>query len=318
MNSMDNFINFLQKYEEKDILILCHDDADNDAIGAGFALTELLGGTLAVPQKISEHAIELIKKLAAKVIVNPDPAKYDLTIVVDTADGQQLPNISLDNFLLIDHHPTNTLKEKAMSYIHEEVDATCQLVYALYKHLEKPITPAVALSLAAGILGDTVQLTKASNNAISDLGSILQDGNIGYSTVLNTFRVSGKLERKQKLIAATSAKLHDFDDVLLIFSNTEKNFLYYTAMMFLELGADIALVVYKASDWIHLRLVKSNHCLTSHSAIDIIKEATKEAVIENLWGDQYFSGFKGRGDYAQIISTIFEKIKDYKEETEEK
>ncbi|WP_350343488.1 DHH family phosphoesterase [Proteinivorax tanatarense] len=311
--TIDNFVKFLQEHEEKDILILCHDDADNDAIGAGFALTELLGGTLAVPQKISEHAIELIKKLAAKVIVNPDPSKYDLTIVVDTADGQQLPNISLDKFLLIDHHPTNTLKEKAIGYIHEEVDATCQLVYALYKHLEKPITPAVALSLAAGILGDTVQLTKASNNAISDLGNILQDGNIGYSTVLNTFRVSGKLERKQKLIAATSAELYEYKETLLVFSNTEKNFLYYTAMMFLELGADLALVVYKDKDWIHLRLVKSNHCLTDHSAIDIIKEATQEAVIENLWGDQYFSGFKGRGDYNQIITTIFNKIESQSE-----
>lgn len=313
---MKDFIEILNQFKDRKILILCHDDADNDAIGAGFAMAELTKGTLAVPQRISEHAIELINKLAARVEVNPNPSNYDLVVVVDTADSQQLASLELTNYIIIDHHRNNLLIEGSMAHIYKLVDSTCQLVYHLYKEIDASLTPAVALGLAAGILGDTVGLTKASNKAIIDLGNILHDGNIGYSTVLNTFKMSGKIERLQKLKAATSGKVYEFPDSVLIYCQPDKNFLYYVATMFLELGADLALVSYQEDEWIHLRLVKSNQCLTDHNVHDIVKSASESMDIENFWGDQYFAGFKGQGDYEQFVERIFEEIKRVSEQKE--
>ena len=306
---MKNFIEILEQFKDKNTLILCHDDADNDAIGAGFAMAELTNGTLAVPQRISEHAIELINKLAARVEVNPNLDEYELVIVVDTADIQQLPGVELTEFLLIDHHRNNLLVEKSKAHIYKLVDSTCQLVYHLYKEMNITLTPAVALSLAAGILGDTVGLTRASNKTIMDLGNILQDGNIGYSTVLNTFKVSGKIERMQKLKAATSGEVHEFADCVLVYCQPDKNFLFYVATMFLELGTDLALVSYQEDDWIHLRLVKSTQCLTDHNVFEIVKKTTEDMTVENFWGDQYFAGFKGQGDYETLINRVFEEIR---------
>ncbi|QNO14530.1 DHH family phosphoesterase [Alkalicella caledoniensis] len=314
---MKEFIEILEKLKGKKTLVLCHDDADNDAIGAGFAMAELTKGTLAVPQRISEHALELINKLAARVEVNPNSQEYELVIVVDTADSQQLPNIALDEYLLIDHHRNNLLVENSKANIYHLVDSTCQLVYHLYKEMEESLTPAVALALAAGILGDTVGLTKASNKAIIDLGNILQDGNIGYSTVLNTFKISGKIERLQKLKAATSGEVHEFLDCVLIYCRPDKNFLFYVATMFLELGTDLALVSYQEDGWIHLRLVKSNQCITNHNVSEIVKKASEGMTVENFWGDQYFAGFKGQGDYDQLIKNIFEEIKRVSEQKED-
>ncbi len=316
---MREFIEILNQYKGKNILVLCHDDADNDAIGAGFAMAELTKGNLFVPQRVSEHAMELINKLAANVDVNPNSNDYDLIIVVDTADSQQLPNIDLDStpFIVIDHHKNNLLVEKSAAHIYKLVDSTCQLVYYLYKEMGVNLTPAVALSLAAGILGDTVGLTKASNKAIVDLGTILQDGNIGYSTVLNTFKLSTKMAKVQKLKAATAGKVFEFPDCVLVYCQPDKNFLYYVATMFLELGTDLALVCFKEADWIHLRLVKSNQCLTNHNAYDIVKKASQDMVIENFWGDQYFAGFKGKGDYSSLIDKIFLEIMHVSEGSEE-
>lgn len=314
---MRDFIDILTKFKDSKILILCHDDADNDAIGAGFAMAELTKGTLAVPQRISEHAIELINKLAARVEVNPNPNDYDLVVLVDTADTQQLAGIELKNYILIDHHRNNLLIEGSMAHIYKLVDSTCQLVYYLFKEMEASLTPAVALGLAAGILGDTVGLTKASNKAIIDLGNILNDGSIGYSTVLNTFKISGKIERLQKLKAATSGKVHELPDCVLICCQPDKNFLYYVATMYLELGADLALVSFQEDEWIHLRLVKSNQCLTEHNVYQIIKDASATMEIENFWGDQYFAGFKGKGNYEEFIQKIFNQIKLVSEQKEE-
>ena len=314
---MKDFIDILNQYKDSKILILCHDDADNDAIGAGFAMAELTKGTLAVPQRISEHAIELINKLAARVEVNPNPNDYDLVVVVDTADNQQLAGIELKNYIIVDHHRNNLLIEGSMAHIYKLVDSTCQLVYHLFKEMDASLTPAVSLGLAAGILGDTVGLTKASNKAIIDLGNILNDGSIGYSTVLNTFKISGKIERLQKLKAATSGEVHEFPDCVLIYCQPDKNFLYYVATMFLELGADLALVSYQEDEWIHLRLVKSNQCLTEHNVYDIIKAASETMEIENFWGDQYFAGFKGQGNYQEFIEKIFNEIKLVSEQKEE-
>lgn len=307
---MKEFVEILKENKGKRVLVLCHDDADNDAIGAGFAMAELTKGTLAVPQKVSEHALELINKLGAKVEVAPNTLDYDLVIIVDTADIQQLPGITLKNYILIDHHKNNLLLENSQGHIYKLVDSTCQLVYYLYKEMEVPLTPAVALGLAAGILGDTVGLTKAANKAIIDLGNILQDGNIGYSTVLNTFKMSSKIERLQKLKAATGGKVYEFSDCILVYCQPDKNFLYYVATMFLELGADLALVGYKEGDWIHLRLVKSNQCLTSHNVYEIVKKASENMVVENFWGDQYFAGFKGQGEYDFFIQRILGEIEN--------
>lgn len=306
---MDTILNYVQKARGQNPLIIAHDDADADALGAAFALSIALNGRMAVPQEISDHGEEIIKGLAMEIIYNPQVDQEKYVIVVDTADKQQLPGIELGSFALIDHHRNNTLIDMAVASYHVLTDSTCQLVYDLLKELDIPLNRRMALALAAGILGDTIFLEKAAAQTITCLGQILQEGQTEYKEVLELMRQSRKLTRETKLKAALQANLYMMDEHLLIFTQTERNYVYYVAMMFLELGADIALVSYEEQGDINIRLVKHPRLQEKHlNLMEIMKKGIGESRVENLWGDEQFVGFKGRGDHLNIINTILQEF----------
>jgi len=235
----------------------------------------------------------------------PTIEKDEMVIVVDTADHQQLPGINLTKFALIDHHKNNSLLEEAVAYYHEDEDSTCQLVYNLLKAMSFTFTKEIALALAAGILGDTIYLEQAHSGSIIQLGEILTVGQITYKDVLNVMRNSGKLTRETKLEAALNARLYKVGEYLLVFTKTKANLVYYVAMMFIELGADIALVSYQDGEEVHIRLVKApdiqDHRL---NLLEIVKKGIEKSTIKNLWGDENFVGFKGVDKDLNIIKKI--------------
>mgnify|MGYP000892627323 CR=1 FL=1 len=112
---MTEFLKILSDYQGSRLLVLGHNEADSDALGAAYVLAQVFGGALAVPQAISEHARELQYKLKMKVVFQPDLINYDLIILVDCADPQQLPGCMPKEYLLIDHHSENKLAAGALS-----------------------------------------------------------------------------------------------------------------------------------------------------------------------------------------------------------
>lgn len=292
-------------------MILTHDDADTDALGAAYALSTALGGRIGVPKSIAEFTEKFSEDLNLEIHFQPVVGENEVVIIVDAADHQQLPGISLSQYAVIDHHKDNKLLKEAEAYFHEVCDSTCQMVFRLLKFMEIALTKKTATALAAGILGDTIYLEQASGETVSILGNILVEGGITYKDVLMTMRVGGKLRRETKLRAAINAKLYRFDDYLLVFTQTQANYVYYVAMMFIELGADIALVSHRDREEVNIRLVKAPGINDEKlNLLEIIKKATAGTTIENLWGDENFVGFKGLDKESTIIQTILDNISD--------
>ena len=301
---IDSFLEVLAANQGKSLLVLCHDDADSDALGAAWVLAEMLGGKTAVPRKVSEHARELQFKLKMQVIYAPDPGDYDLTIVVDTADAQQLPGCMPATYLLVDHHANNTLVPGALAAVYERTDSTCQLVWRICRALGRELQGSHALALGAGIMGDTRNLAAAANRTIADLAAILEEGGVSYRQLLDIFRITGRIDREVRLEAALSAKLHKVGNCLAVSASVRKNYVYYIAMMLVELGADIAVVGFQQEEDCFMRLAKNPgtvHCLDSFA---IMERAAAAYPKTNLWGDSDYAGFNGKGRVEEIIQAI--------------
>ncbi|MTI94087.1 MAG: hypothetical protein FH749_01160 [Firmicutes bacterium] len=313
MESVEIFLEILTQYRGGRILVLCHDDADNDALGAAYAVVGLVDGVLAVPARVSEHARELKRKLNINIIYGPNPDEFDLTILVDTADAQQLPDCVPREYLLIDHHRDNKLVDGARASIYKTVDSTCQLVWELFQALDRRPDSNTALALAAGIMGDTRYLATAANATIIQLAEIMEAGGVTYGDLLKLQRVTSRIDREVRLQAALSADLYQVGDCLVVVNSVERNYVYYVAMMLLELGADIALVGYQQGADCYVRLAKSPataHCLNLYT---VLSGAVTGMKTHNLWGNADFAGFNGQAEVGAVAKAVIAQLKKVQE-----
>ena len=305
---MEEFLQTLRTYRNRRMLVLCHDDADSDALGAAHVLARVLGADMAVPRIISEHARELEFKLGMQVLLQPDPREYDLTVLVDTADAQQLPGCMPREYLLVDHHANNTLVEGALAAVHELTDSTCQLIWRICHKLNTALDENMALALGAGIMGDTRYLATAANSSIADLAAILEEGQTNYQSLLQVLRITSKIAREVRLQAAFSAQLHRVGNCLVASTSAERNYVYYIAMMFVELGADIAVVGYQQSDSCFIRLAKNPVTVNDFDLYNILEAAVQGYPRTNFWGNSEYAGFNGKGNVEEISASIISSL----------
>lgn len=303
------FIKALAPYKGKDMLVLCHDDADSDALGAAWVLAALVKGQAAAPRRISEHARELQFKLKMQILIAPDPEAYDLTIVVDSAAPQQLAGCLPKEYFLVDHHANNTLLAGAKAALYKPTDSTCQLVWKISQGLGELLTPNHALALAAGIMGDTRNLLTATNETIADLAGILEEGAVSYRQLQALFSISSRIDREVRLEAALAAKLDKLGTCLVVSAQVRKNYVYYLAMMLIELGADIALVGFQQGEDCFVRLTKSPGALPGINSFTIMEAAVAPFTRSNLWGDEDYAGFNGSGKTETVMAAILVQLR---------
>jgi len=109
------FSSHISKY--KDVLYLCHRNADPDSIGSAFALQQAFGGKLGAVEDLSRTGQALAAAIGAVVEINPGAKGCDLVIIIDTSVRLQLGSFNLAKYALIDHHLDQGLLEAAEFYI---------------------------------------------------------------------------------------------------------------------------------------------------------------------------------------------------------
>src|SRR5512138_1052966 len=90
------YAHHIRKY--KNVLYLCHRNADPDAIGSAFALQQAFGGSLGAVEDLSRSGEALASSIGAVVELDPVSNGYDLVVVVDASVRLQLGNIRLAKY----------------------------------------------------------------------------------------------------------------------------------------------------------------------------------------------------------------------------
>jgi phosphoesterase RecJ-like protein len=161
-------INILKQNSK--FLITSHINLEADALGSELALARLLkdeGKTAVIinedriPKEYSFlPGIREIMIIKGESVHLPEQIRdFDVAVVLDCSDinrcGKVKDLIGEDKLILnIDHHRANK-RFGTINWLEPDSSSCCEMVYKLYKELNKPIKKDIALLLYTGILTDT-------------------------------------------------------------------------------------------------------------------------------------------------------------------
>lgn len=309
MKRMELFLQQVVSMKGTNLLILCHDHADSDAIGAAYALSKYLGGTVGVPHQVASHVKGLLTHLALDIVMKPDPRTFDHVIVVDTAHSVQLADCMPEKFWLIDHHPANSLVNSALGALYDTVTSTCQLVYRLLKYAGIPLEQDVALALCAGVMTDTINFHKGDAEAFRTFGELLETAKITYEDVQALYVIDQRKNRKAIIRAALQAKQVEIEGYEILVTQINMNIPTFAARALFDLGADISVVGCTSESDIDIRMYLRYDLIEQYGlhAADILKQV-KKIQPQDVWGYSVFAGYRSQGNLEEILQSIIETL----------
>ncbi len=145
--------------QNDNFVIFTHARPDGDTVGSAAALCRILR-TLGKTAHVAPNPELTAPRLAAYVdgLSSGDSFEGKTLVCVDIASASLLPSCYAplaDGMALgLDHHPSNTLFA-AQTLVEPTLAATGELVFALMRELDVPLTPEIALPLYLSLSTDT-------------------------------------------------------------------------------------------------------------------------------------------------------------------
>jgi nanoRNase/pAp phosphatase (c-di-AMP/oligoRNAs hydrolase) len=225
------------------VLYLCHRNADPDAVGSAFALQEAFGGDIGAVEGVSKTAASLISTMEADVKIDPPLEGYDLVVVVDTAVGLQIGDISLGDYAVVDHHRDGDLIDAALFSVQREADSTAEIVWKILTGWGSLPSRTAALGLVVGIITDTGRFKHAHASSFRTVAEILEETDLEYAEALEVLsRVPTEISRRIAALRAASRAEIEWTEDWVVVSSEVGAFEGSSAMTLIEIGADVALV----------------------------------------------------------------------------
>jgi phosphoesterase RecJ-like protein len=278
----------IEKLDAKLVVLLCHHNADPDAICAAFAFSQLLERLrpeleieIAAAQGPSRLAKSVLKLLPVKLTAQPRIEKADLIILLDTNTIQQLDEwgervkASNSPLIVIDHHASHPETERlaTMCVTNEEASSTCEIVHQFFKEAEVELTEVEAKALFLGIAFDTRHFVIATSNTLKIVADLIDAGVNAQETLPLLSLPMEYSERIARLKAGRRVKLLRINDWLIAFSHVGA-YQASAARALIGLGAHVAIVAGQSGDTLQVSLRSSRdfHKKTgTHLGRDIAK-----------------------------------------------
>jgi phosphoesterase RecJ-like protein len=264
-------IELIDNLNSKSVVLLCHINADPDAVCAAFAFSHLLQRLrpnlnieIAVPQGPSRLSKSLLSSLPAKLTEQPKIGEANVVILLDTNTVQQLGQwservkASKAALIVIDHHASHPETERlaALSISDESASSTCEIVYRLYKEAEAKLTPLEAKALFLGISFDTRHFVLADSTAFKVIADLIDAGVKAEETLSLLSLPMSSSERVARLKASKRTKLVKISEWLLAVSNVNA-YQASAARGLIYLGAHVAVVAGKKGEKIQISMRSS-------------------------------------------------------------
>jgi phosphoesterase RecJ-like protein len=268
---IQEIITIINKLHAKLAILLCHNNADPDAIGAAFALSELLKllkpnleieiAIASGPSKLSKQIMTL---MPIEFTIQPRIEEADILVLVDTNTVQQLDEwtkrVKSDQILvLVDHHARHPETETlaTLSIVDESASSTCEIVYRLFK--ESGIKPSIdaAKAIFLGIAFDTRHFVIANSSTFKVISELIDVG-INVKEILPILSMPMDYsERVARLTASSRIKLLKKNNWLIAFSNIS-SYQASAARALISLGAHIAIVAGKKNGKLQVSFRSTN------------------------------------------------------------
>jgi phosphoesterase RecJ-like protein len=246
----------LDKVNARLVVLLCHHNADPDAVGAAFAFSSLLErlrprirteiAAAEGPSRLSKH---LLTVLPVKLTMNPSIERADAIVLLDTNTIQQLGDWAkkLENckppIIVVDHHASHPETERlaALSVADENASSTCEIVYKFYMDMNVRFSETEAKALFLGIAFDTRHFILAKSTTLKIVADLI-DAGVNAQEALSLLSLPMiESERIARLKASRRIRLLRIGDWLIAFSHVSA-YQASAARAIISLGAHVAIV----------------------------------------------------------------------------
>ena len=270
------------------VVLLCHHNADPDAVCSAYAFSSLLKNSrpnlkveVGAAQGISRLSKHLLKHLVVKVETEPDVEDADALVLLDTNTIKQLNRLSEKvktskaPIIIVDHHAAHPETERLakLSITNEEASSTCEIVYDFFKEMEVKPGENEAKALFLGIAFDTRHFILANSLTLKKVAELIEAG-VNAQENLSLLSLPMPLsERIARLKASRRAKITKINEWIIAFSHVSA-YQASAARAIIELGAHIAVVAGQKNEntEISLRSTREFHKKTGiHLGKDIAK-----------------------------------------------
>ena len=286
--SFTEIAQIVDEVNAKRIVLLCHHNADPDAICSAYAMASLIkkckpqvSVEIGAAQGISRLSKHILKYLPINVEAQPNVEEADVIMLLDTNTIQQLNNLadkvkaSKAPIIVIDHHVAHPETEKMakLCITDENVSSTCEIVYNFYKQLNVKIEENEAKALFLGIAFDTRHFVLANSSTLKAIAELIDVGVNAQEALAILSLPMDFSERVARLKACKRAKLFKIGDWIIALSHVSA-FQASAARAIIDLGAHVAVVAGQKNDSleISLRCTKEFHEKTGiHLGRDIAK-----------------------------------------------
>ncbi|MFQ6073773.1 MAG: bifunctional oligoribonuclease/PAP phosphatase NrnA, partial [Candidatus Bathyarchaeia archaeon] len=240
----------------KRILLLCHHNADPDAVCSAFAFSQLLKRLrpklnieIAAAQGPSRLSRFVLKSLPITLTNNPNIEESDVIVLLDTNTVQQLDEwgrrveASKASIIVIDHHASHPETERlaTLTVADETASSTCEIVFRLFKEAEMKLTQTEAKALFLGIAFDTRHFILASSATLKILADLTEVGVKAEEALRLLSLPMDPSERIARLKAGRRVKLLRINNWLMAFSHVSA-YQASAARALVALGAHVAIV----------------------------------------------------------------------------
>ena len=251
----------IDKLDAKLAVLLCHHNADPDAIGAAFAFKGLLKRLkpnleteIAAASGPSRLSKAMMDSLSIDLAEHPRIEEADALVLLDTNTIQQLDEwserIKPDQpIIVIDHHASHPETERiATVFVSDEtVSSTCELVYRLFKEAEVEPSPDEAKALFLGIAFDTRHFIIAGSGTLKVVAELTEAGVDSQETLPILSLPMEHSERIARLKTSARMKILKLDPWLIALSHVSA-YQASAARGLVALGAHVAVVAGKKGD----------------------------------------------------------------------
>ncbi len=316
----------IDKRNAKHISLLCHHNADPDAICSAFVFSQLLKRLrpklnieIAAAQGPSRLSKFIMNALPAKLTNQPKIEEADVIVLLDTNTVQQLDEwagrvtASKASIVVVDHHASHPETERlaTLTVADETASSTCEIVYRLFEQAEVKLTPIEAKALFLGIAFDTRHFILASSDTLKILADLTKVGVKAEETLALLSLPMTPSERIARLKAGKRVKLLKINSWLVAFSHVGA-FQASAARALISLGAHVAIVAGQRDEKIQISMRASrdfNEKTRIHLGRDIAKPLGEH--LQGLGGGHAVSaGANGIGDLEASLKRSLRLLKE--------
>lgn len=321
-----DIIELLDKRNAKLAILLCHHNADPDALCSAFALSGLIGKIrpllkteVAAAQGPSHLSKFLLNVLPIRLTSAPHIEQADIIILLDTNTVQQLDEwaerVKASNtpLIVIDHHASHPETEKlaTLCIADENAASTCEIVYNFFKDLQLGLSEDEAKALFLGIAFDTRHFILAKSTTFKTVADLINAGvNVEESLSLLSLPMD-ESERIARLKASRRIRLLKIKDWIIAFSHVSA-YQASAARALIMLGAHVAVVAGQRGETIQISL-RADRDFYEKSKVHLGRDIAKPLgdYLQGMGGGHSTSaGANGTGDVQASLKRCVHLLRE--------